>query len=143
MKTFIAAMAAACLLSAASYAGAVEDGLIAFEKQWAAAYVKKDIATIGAVLGDDWIGQSDAPKPSTKAELVGAVKSGKLTFTSLALRDIKVRVFGTVAVVQGYDDETSHYGKEDTSGSYAWIDVLEKRGGKWVAVASQVTKVKK
>jgi hypothetical protein len=44
-------------------------------------------------------------------------------------------------VVQGYDDETSSEKGKDTSGTYSWTDVFQKRNGHWVAVASQTTKV--
>jgi hypothetical protein len=44
-------------------------------------------------------------------------------------------------VVQGFDDETSSENGKDTSGTYSWTDVFEKRNGHWVAVASQTTKV--
>jgi hypothetical protein len=54
--------------------------------------------------------------------------------------DVSARVMGNMAVVQGADDEKSSYNGKDTSGSYTWMDVFEKRGGKWVAIASQVTK---
>jgi hypothetical protein len=47
---------------------------------------------------------------------------------------------GDMAVVQGADDEKSTEKGKDTSGSYTWTDVFAKRGGKWVAIASQVTK---
>jgi hypothetical protein len=40
------------------------------------------------------------------------------------------------------DDEKSTAKGKDTSGTYTWMDVFEKRDGKWQAVASQITKVK-
>jgi hypothetical protein len=55
--------------------------------------------------------------------------------------DVNVRVMRNVAIVQGMDDEKSSYKGKDGSGTYSWTDVFEKRGGKWVAIASQVTKV--
>jgi ketosteroid isomerase-like protein len=143
MKSVIAAFAAACIVSGAALAGAAEDKLIALGNSWAAAFVKKDATTISGYLADDWVGQSEGPKPSTKAEFLSEFKSGKLVFTTLKLRDIRVRILGNVAIVQGYDDEKSAYDKKDTSGSYSWIDVFENRGGKWLAVAGQVTKVHK
>ena len=45
--------------------------------------------------------------------------------------------------MQGADTETSSDGGKDTSGVYTWTDVYQKRGGKWMVVASQVTPVKK
>lgn len=143
MKFVTLAAASFLTMTSAAVAATPEQALIDLENAWAKANVAKDIATISGNLADDWHGLGDGPKPYTKSDLVGDIKSNKLGFKSLVLRDIKVRIIGTVAVVQGFDDEVSHYGKEDTSGSWAWTDVFEKRGTKWVAVASHVSKVKK
>ena len=37
------------------------------------------------------------------------------------------RAFGSIAVVQGYDDETSSEKGKDTSGTYSWTDVFQKQ----------------
>ena len=52
-----------------------------------------------------------------------------------------VRVFGSIGVVQGSDTEKSSYKGKDTSGKYVWMDVFQKKNGKWQAVRSEVTKV--
>jgi len=44
-----------------------------------------------------------------------------------------VRVFGNVAVAQGSVEEKRSRNGKDTSGNFAWMDLLEKRAGKWVA----------
>ena len=143
MKTFIAAMTTVFIVAGSALAGATEDKLIAMENAWAAGIVKKDTTPISTSLADDWVGQGDSPVRFTKSTLIEQVKSGKMVFKSVTLHDIKVRVIGKTAIVQGYDDEKSFYGKEDTSGTYSWTDVFENRGGKWVVVAGQITKVKK
>jgi hypothetical protein len=45
-------------------------------------------------------------------------------------------------VVQGSDDEKSTHNGKDTSGTYTWTDVFQKRGGRWMVIASQDTPVK-
>lgn len=139
---FVTLVAAACLLAGAAFAGSAEQSLIDIENAWAKAYVAKDTATIGAYLADDWLAQSDTATRYTKSGFLADVKSGKLAYKAITLRDMKVRVFGNTGIVQGYDDEKSNYGKDDTSGAYSWIDVFVNRNGKWVVVGSQVTKVK-
>jgi len=47
-----------------------------------------------------------------------------------------VRVFGNVAVAQGSVEEKRSRNGKDTSGNFAWMDLLEKRAGKWVDVQS-------
>ena len=53
---------------------------------------------------------------------------------------MKVRVFGTTAIVTGSDTEKSTYKGKDSSGKYVWTDVFVERNGRWQAVASQSTK---
>ena len=142
MKALLTAVTAGCILASSAFA-ADSKTFIDIENAWAKAYVAKDTAAIGGALSDEWIGQSDGTSRYSKADFIADIKSGKLAYKAITLRDMKVRVFGTTAVVQGYDDEKSSWGKTDTSGSYSWIDVFVSKGGKWVAVASQVTKVKK
>jgi hypothetical protein len=50
-------------------------------------------------------------------------------------------VLGNVAFVQGFDDEESSYKGKPSNGTYNWLDVWEKRGGRWVSVATQLTRV--
>ena len=57
----------------------------------------------------------------------------------MVLDDVKVRVFGDVALVTFYQNEKSKFGNEDCSGRYAFTDVWVKRDGTWKAVASQGT----
>jgi len=118
-----------------------EKKIVDLETTWSKAFVGKDIKTLSGIIADDWMGQEDSGKPTDKAALIGMVKTGDLTITKMTNRDLHVRIIGTVAIAQGSDDEKSTYKGKDTSGAYTWQDVFEMRGGKWVAIASQVTKV--
>ena len=53
--------------------------------------------------------------------------------------DLHMDVFGDTAVVTGTVDETA---ENATHHDYVWTDVFVKRGGKWLAVASQTALVK-
>ena len=67
--------------------------------------------------------------------------SGENKVESQTLGEMKVRVFGDVAIVTGSDDEKSSFKGKDISGHYVWTDVFVKRNGQWQAVASQGTLV--
>ena len=54
---------------------------------------------------------------------------------------IDVQVFGNVAVAQGIVKEKRSRNGKDTSGQFAWMDLLEKRAGKWVVVRSAAARV--
>jgi ketosteroid isomerase-like protein len=142
---FVVSMFAAMLVMASAAAAqdlsATQKKLVDVEAAWSTAFVHKDVAVLSSTIADDWTGQNDSGKTETKAGLIASVKSGETAITSMTNHDLKVRVFGKIAVVQGADDEKSSYGGKDTSGTYTWMDVFENRGGKWMAIASQVTKV--
>ncbi|HEY2444809.1 MAG TPA: nuclear transport factor 2 family protein [Rhizomicrobium sp.] len=124
----------------ASAADMTEQKLVDMEAAWSKAMVAKDTAAISAIVADDWSGQNPGGKMQNKAGLLADIKSGDSAATSMANHDVHARVMGDMAVVQGADDEKSTEKGKDTSGSYTWTDVFAKRGGKWVAIASQVTK---
>jgi ketosteroid isomerase-like protein len=52
-----------------------------------------------------------------------------------------VQVFGNVAVAQGSVKEKRSRNGKDTSGEFAWMDLLKKREGKWVVVRSAAAKL--
>lgn len=80
---------------------------------------------------------------SNKAQGLADLKSGAAKIDSFVLGELKVRVYGDTAVVNGTDTEKSSYKGKDTSGQYSWTDVFVKQGGAWKAVNSHVTKVVK
>jgi hypothetical protein len=53
-----------------------------------------------------------------------------------------VQVFGNVAVAPGSVTEKRTRDGKDVSGESVWMDLLEKRAGKWVVVRSGSASVK-
>jgi ketosteroid isomerase-like protein len=105
------------------------------------AMIHRDLATLDRLVGDDWTIQSDSGMMGTKAGFLDDVRSGALVIKSFRLHDVHVRVLGDVAFVQGFDDEVSSYKGKDNSGTYNWLDVWQRRDGRWVSVATQLTRV--
>jgi ketosteroid isomerase-like protein len=138
----ILATVLACTSFVLGQTGTVEQALMKMERDWVDAASKADVATLGGIIADDWAAQGTLG-PTTKAETLADIKSGTQKLDSITLGEMKVRVFGDVAVVTGSDDEKSSYKGKDTSGHYVWTDVFAKRQGKWQAVASHGTLVPK
>lgn len=120
----------------------VEQVLMQIEREGNEATAKKDGATLGKFLADDWVYQGPGGT-QTKAETLAALTSEDQKFDSIILGDMKVRVFGNTAVVTGSEDEKSSYKGQDTSGHYLWTDVFVRRQGRWQLVASQATRTAK
>lgn len=127
--------------SAASAAASGAQQLVDIEANWSKAYVNHNIAFLDSTIADDWTSQDDSGKPIHKADLIGNVKSGKMKTAMMSNHDVHARIVGDIAIVQGADDEKSSFNGKDTSGTYTWTDIFQKRGGQWKAIASQVTPV--
>jgi len=50
-------------------------------------------------------------------------------------------VLGDIAIVQGVDDEVTSVDGQNTSGHWSFTDVFARQNGRWVAIASQTTKL--
>jgi ketosteroid isomerase-like protein len=119
----------------------VKQTVFRLEQAWTDAIIHKDAAALGKILADDWFGFGPSGT-TTRAKALVEVVSPDSTVESQTLRDVKVRVFGDVAVFTcSYDEKSSSKGK-DTSVRFLSTDVFVKRNGQWQAVASQATLMK-
>lgn len=76
------------------------------ERDWADAFVHKDQAALGRILAPDWRGQYPWGNEN-RAQALAAVVSGTANVQSMALGEMRVRVFGDIAFIVGSDDERS------------------------------------
>ncbi len=106
------------------------------EQTWLNAEKDHDPASFEKLVTDDWIALTPDGKRQTKAERSTKIKNSHVGAASLGPMD--VRVFGDTAVVTGTVVETD----KNVTHHYAWTDVFVRRGGKWLAVASQTALVK-
>ena len=144
MRILMVGAAVLMLAGAAGAASAAEDvtkTLTDLEAKWSAASLTQDAKFVDAILAPEWVGRNWSGKQANKAKALAEMKDPTSKVTAIKNHDVVVRVFGNVAVVQGYDDETSLDKGKDSSGTYSWTDVFQNRGGHWMAVASQTTKV--
>ena len=141
----LASILAASILFAytatAQNAPTTEKKIADFETELGQAMIHKDIVTLSNLVADDWTIQNDSGTTGTKTGFIDDVRSGALVVTTFKLHDVHVRVLGNVAFVQGFDDEESSYKGKSNSGTYNWLDVWVNRNGRWVSVATQLTKV--
>jgi uncharacterized protein (TIGR02246 family) len=142
-RTLITLVMAISLVSAALGASA-EAELKAIEQQWIDAYMKSDPAFIKNLEADDYSVIESNGNVVTKAQDVKAVTDKTFVLKSATLSDVKVRMMGdSYAVVTSMLKMSGTEDGKDFSGDYRGTDVFEKKNGKWMAVASQLTKVGK
>jgi ketosteroid isomerase-like protein len=122
---------------------AVIEAVRKVERDMGDAMVAVDIDKLNQIFADDWvtIGKSSG-KVITKENVLQDFKSGKDKLVSYENGPIDVQVFGDVAVAHGGVTEKRIRDGKDDSGESVWMDLLEKRAGKWVVVRSASAGVK-
>ncbi|MDP9338235.1 MAG: nuclear transport factor 2 family protein [Acidobacteriota bacterium] len=126
----------------AAKAPSVSAAIKQLEHDWTDATKAGDTDKLGQIIADDWAAVGPDGAKMTKQSYLESYKSGKSKLESFEFGAMDVKVLGNTAVVQGSDTEKSMGDGKDTSGKYVWTDVFVKRDGKWVAVRSQLAKVK-
>lgn len=138
-KWVVVRSAAARLVLADSSKAQSQDPIVVetirqFEQDIGDAMVARNIARLNQAYADDWATIGSSGKIITKENLLSDFKSGKHKLLSFENGAMDVQVLGNVAVVQaGVNEKRIHDGK-DISGEFVFMDVLEKRAGRWVVV---------
>lgn len=100
------------------------------------AMVAVDIEKLNQIFADDWAIVSSSGKVVTKEAILNDFKSGADKLLSYELGPIDVQVLGNLAVAHGTVTEKRVRNGKDVSGEGIYMDLLEKRAGKWVVVRS-------
>lgn len=106
------------------------------------AMVAVDIDRLGQLFADEWVSLASNGKVVTKESFLRDFKSGKDQLEGFELGPIDVQVFGAVGVVHGSVTEKRRRNGQETSGRFVYMDLVEKRAGKWVVVQSAGARVK-
>jgi ketosteroid isomerase-like protein len=139
--TFAVAAALAAAWLPAQNAPSPESLIRGYEEDLGTAMIHRDVTALAHLVGEDWTIQSESGVTGTREGFLSDIQSGKLEVKSFRLHDVHIRVFGDVAMVQGFDDEESAYDGKTSNGTYNWLDVWVRRDGRWVSVATQLTRV--
>jgi ketosteroid isomerase-like protein len=112
------------------------------ERNLGDAMVAVDIDKLGQFYADDWASVGTVSgKIITKEKLLSDFRSGKAKLVSFELGPMDVQVLGDRAVAHGSVIEKRFWDGKDDSGEEVWMDLLEKRAGKWLIVRSDAANV--
>jgi ketosteroid isomerase-like protein len=111
------------------------------EQDMGNAMVAMDIDKLSQIYADDFATVGSDGKVTTKKDLVADFESFHDKLEWFENGPMDVQVLGSVALAQGSVKEKRSRNGKDTSGEFAWMDLLEKRGGKWVVVRSAAARV--
>lgn len=106
------------------------------------AMVAGDIDKLNQIYADDWATVGSSGKVVTKETLLSDFKSFHDKLEWFELGPMDVQVFGNVAVACASVKEKRTRNGKDSSGEFVWMDLLEKRAGKWVVVRSAGARLK-
>lgn len=121
--------------------GSAGKELLKLEQQWGDALVKLDLAFLDRILAEDYLFTSPLGEVLTKSQMLAELKSGEDVVSSVVNHDMKVRVYGDAAVVNGHSTYKEAVQGKDISGEYRWTDTWIKKVGRWQCVADHASRV--
>jgi len=112
------------------------DAVKQVEQTMGTAMVAGDVDKLNQIYADNFATIGSDGEVVTKEALLTDFESFHDKLEWFENGPMDVQVFGDVAVAQGSVKEKRSWNGKDTSGEFAWMDLLEKRAGKWVVVRS-------
>jgi ketosteroid isomerase-like protein len=153
MRQQIICLALACCVTAASVASEsmqtnaspsadAKQQVLNLGKEWVAAEVKHDAATLRRILDDKFVASFGAKKPYDKEAFIKAIVDGDVDPTgSQTLTDETVIVDHDTAVVVGTDTVRGTEGGAAYEVVYRYTVTYVRRRGRWLALAEHLVKV--
>jgi len=106
-----------------------------------AAMLKNDFAALEALLDDALVYTHSSGRVETKAEFIAALRSGQLKYVAADLDDLRVRIYGSTALVTGHARMTVESGGRQRVLEIRFLDVYLRRDARWRQVAWQSTRI--
>ena len=121
--------------------GGAEKELLRLEGELTRAILRRDIALLEKVLGEDYTFTDSGGKVSQKADLLKAMKSGDVINETYEVTDLRVRVYGGTGIVTGLSRTKWRAGEVGYTDEDRFTDVFVRLEGGWRLVASQTTRI--
>ena len=117
-----------------------QDILIQLERDWDAAFLRKDVPFIETVLADEFVGTyGDGTRGDRAKELKLAAEFDQQVDSS-TLDEFTVKIYGDTAVVWFTRHLVGPSQGRRLELTYRYIDVFVLRAGRWQCVATQSTR---
>jgi ketosteroid isomerase-like protein len=115
--------------------------LITLERDWDAAFHRKDVAFIDRVLAEEFVSTYGDGSRGDRAKELKLAAEFNQQIDSSTLDEFVVKVYGDTAVVWFTQRVVGPSKGQTLSLTYRYVDVFVMRDGRWQCVASQSTKV--
>jgi ketosteroid isomerase-like protein len=121
--------------------GEIHKEIETLEEQWRQAIVTNNVAEMGRLLADDYVGITSNGTIENKQQAVDQQRAGTLRITKLDITDTHVRVYGDTAVVTSLADLEGTNGATDIGGQYRYTRVYNRRLGQWKIVSFEASRM--
>jgi hypothetical protein len=109
-------------------------------KEWREAWVRGDPVALDRVHGDDYLSINYLGQVSCKAQVMSDVRAGAFKYERMEHKDVVVRAYGNVVIVNALTVNKGHRRERDISRDFSYTRVYVKRDGRWQAVLSHYTR---
>jgi len=133
---FLLAQMAMPPLAVAGEASA-EQSALAFQGDRFQAMVDADVKALEGMLAEELNYGHTTGWTETKQQFLATVGSGKLDYLSITPAEVRVRIYGNVAVMTGLADLRGRLDDREVSISIRFLDVSRQYGDTWQLVAWQ------
>ena len=121
----------------------MEQELLKLENEFARAVASNDADALDRLLADDWIIVEPDGGMIGKAQFLGVIRSGALSYESMESTDPKIRVYGNTAVVTGVTTSKGKFMGQDFISCERATDIFVKQADRWRCVFTQLTRFTK
>jgi ketosteroid isomerase-like protein len=111
------------------------------ERSFGEAITRGDAAALDRLMADDFVGTNPLALVLDKKQTMAELASPDYELQSLVNEDIRVRLFGDVAVATARSTANGRYKGQDAGGQFRYTRIWVKRDGQWQAVAAQATMI--
>jgi ketosteroid isomerase-like protein len=111
------------------------EAILQIENEIMAAIKNKDAASLAPILADEFVYRTHFGAEADKAAFLASIASFPVEILSLRGDELKVNVYGEVAVLTGvqYAEARPPEGEKEES-AVAFTDVFVRRAGRWLMV---------
>ena len=115
----------------------LEQALMQMERDWSAAYLSHDTAVVARILADDYLGTDGRGVMTDKAQEIEDARAADANRKVLSefIDDMKVRLYGDTAIVNGRTTEKLEINGKELTIQYRRTDVFVQRNGRWQCVS--------
>jgi len=132
-----------CILSGlASLAQSASDDINTVKKlneDWIHSYPDKDTVTMARILADDLIMITPNGSRIGKQDILKNMASPSQQVKTSKVDKAEVRLVGNTALIFAEASFVTLDNGKETPGRTSYLDIYEKRHGRWVAIAAHVT----